>query len=507
MKLLSAAQMRALDAHVIGDLGVPGPTLMERAGRAVADAVADLLGAAPGPVVILCGKGNNGGDGLVAARLLHAAHRVVRVVLPFPPEALSPDARVMFDRAAGVPLSATIDDDALAAAAVVVDALLGTGVRGAAQGVIADLIDRTNRLRDGRGVLAVDLPSGVDTDTGQVAGPAMRAAHTLTLAAPKPALVLHPAAALVGAWRVADIGFPPDVLAAWPQAGEITEAAQAAAWLPPRPATAHKMGVGAALVIAGSYGMTGAAAMACTAAYRAGAGLVRLALPAPLVPALNAVLTEVVFRPLPSVAPGVLGHRAIAPLLDEAREVRAALIGPGLSRARVAALAIQRLVPALPCPLVVDADALTALAGDDAPWARRTHPTIITPHPGEMARLLNRPVAALEADRLATAREAAARFGAVTVFKGTPTVIAAPDGRTFVNPTGNPALAVAGTGDMLAGAITALLAQGAAPLHAAVLATYAGGRAADLLAAARGPRGLTVLDLIAALPDALAEMV
>ncbi len=505
MKLLTAAQTRALDAHVTGDLGIPGPTLMERAGAAVAEAALGMLYDSPGPVVVLCGKGNNGGDGLVAARLLHAAGYPVHVVLPFAPENLSPDAHLMHTRAAEVPMSATIDDAALAAAGVVIDALLGTGVSGPVYGVLGELIAQTNRIRGGRAVLAVDLPSGVDTDTGQLFGPALCAERTVTLALPKPALVLYPGAALAGVWTVADIGFPPDVVAGWPATAEIPEAAQAAAWLPVRPPTAHKMSVGAALIIAGSYGMTGAAAMACTAAYRAGAGLVRLGLPASLVPALNAALTEVVFRPLPAVPPGVLGHRAIASLLADARDVRAALIGPGLSRQRVTALAVQRLVPQLPCPLVVDADALTAMAGEET-WTQRTCPTVITPHPGEMARLLGRPVAELETDRLATAREAAKRFNAVTIFKGAPTVIAAPDGRVWVNPTGNAGLAVAGTGDVLAGAVTALLAQGVPAPEAAALAVYAGGRAAELIATEHGIHGMTALDLIEALPFALAEL-
>ncbi len=504
MKLLSAEQMRALDRHCIQELGIPGLELMERAGMAVTDAALGLQYDHSGVVLVLCGKGNNGGDGLVAARLLVESGIETHVVLPFTAEELSPDARAMHNRAvqAGVAMTAEVSDDALREAGVVIDALLGTGVTGPVRGVMGTLIERTNALRDGRGVLAVDLPSGVDTDTGQVYGPAMRAEATVTMALPKPCLVLYPGAALAGRWAVADIGFPPAVVAEWPAVAELTERAQAAVWIPHRPPTAYKGSVGELLVIAGSFGMTGAAAMAATAAYRAGAGLVRLALPAALTATLNAALTEVVFRPMPHTSAGTLSFHAVAPLRREAAQVRATLIGPGLSRNAATQHAVRRLVPALSSPLVVDADALTALADHDGCWRRAT-PTIITPHPGEMARLLNRPVDELERDRLGTAKQAAARFNAVTVFKGTPTVIAAPDGRAFVNPTGNPGLAVAGTGDVLAGTIAALLAQGVEPLAAAVLATYLGGLAADRLAATIGELGMTALDLIEELPGAM----
>lgn len=509
MKLLSAAQMRALDRHVIDELGVPGLGLMERAGEAVAATALEMCEEHDGSVLVLCGKGNNGGDGLVAARLLHGQGVPVQAILPFAPDNLSPDARAMYELAvgAGVRIAPTVDDDALAQAGIVIDALLGTGVTGAVRGEMADLIDRTNRLRAGRGVLGVDLPSGVETDTGTVYGPAMRCEVTITMALPKPCLLLYPGAELAGRWTVVDIGFPPEVLAAWPAVAEMPEFAQVAGWVPRRPATAHKASAGFVLIIAGSYGMTGAAVMASRAAYRSGAGLVRLSLPAALVPALNATLTEAVFRPMPATPAGTLGFQAVRPLLAEAAEVRATLIGPGLSRQKSTQLVIQRLVAQWPGPLVVDADGLTAMAGQDALWGQRQAPTVITPHPGEMSRLLGRPVPELEADRIATAKEAAQRFNAVTVYKGAPTVIAAPDGRCYVNPTGNPGLAVAGTGDVLAGSITALLGQGVPPLEAATLATYMGGMAAEMTTETIGIHGMTAPDLIDALPFAMRQLV
>ena len=429
----------------------------------------------------------------------------VEVILPFAPGELSPDAREMFDHAvaAGVPIGDCVFDAALADAGVVIDALLGTGVTGPVHGVMGELITRTNALRDGQGVLAVDLPSGVETDTGQVYGPAMRAEVTVTMALPKPCLLLHPGANLAGRWVVADIGFPREVVDGWPAVAEITERTQAASWLPPRPPTAYKNSIGTALIVAGSFGMTGAAAMASLSAYRSGVGLVRLALPASLVPVMNAALSEVVFHPMPQTPAGTLSFRAVSRLLAEAAQVQATLIGPGVSRNAATANAVRRLVAGWPGALVVDADALTAMAGHEELWQQRHAPTIITPHPGEMSRLLDKPVPMLEHDRLGTAREAAQRFNVVAVFKGTPTVIAAPDGCTFLNPTGNAALAVAGTGDTLAGSIVALLAQGVPALHAAALATFFGGLACEQITARQGLRGMTALDLSEGFPAAL----
>ncbi len=499
MKLLSTEQMRALDRHCIDKLGIPGLRLMEHAGEAVAGAALAMLPEHPGPVLVLCGKGNNGGDGLAAARLLQQRGAGVEVILPFAVADLSPDARAMLDFAleTGVSISDSISEAALAYAGVVIDALLGTGVTGPVHGVLGELIERTNAVRDGRGVLAVDLPSGVDADTGQAYGPAMRAEVTVTMALPKPGLVLYPGAELAGRWLAADIGFPREVVAGWPAVGEIPERAQAAGWLPERPPTSYKGSIGTALIIAGSLGMTGAAAMAALSAYRSGVGLVQLALPASLVPVLNATLTEVVFRPMPETSSGTLSFHAVARLRGEAGRVQAALIGNGMSRHAATANAIRRLVSTWPGPLVVDADGLTAMAGHGELWLQRKAPTIITPHPGEMSRLLGKPVTELERDRMGTAKDAARNFNVVAVFKGAPTIIAVPDGPAYVNPTGNAALAVAGTGDTLAGSIVAFLAQGVPAPQAAALACYIGGLASEQITARQGLRGMTSLDLIA----------
>lgn len=508
MKIVSAEQMRTLDRYVIEKVGIPGPVLMERAGEAVAEAVFGMSFDHPGPVLVLCGKGNNGGDGLVAARLLHEAGNEVRVILPFSQESLSLDAQLMYQRATerGVVIAPTVSDEELGGAGIVIDALLGTGVTGPVGGAMEQLIVRTNQLRGGRGVLAVDIPSGLNADTGKMDGPSIRAEVTVTMALPKPCLVLYPGAQQAGQWTVADIGFPPELVESIPGIAEIIERKQAASWIPKRPPNAYKSMVGTALIVAGSFGMTGAAAMASTSAYRTGVGLVRLALPASLVPVLNAALTEVVFRPVPETRAGTLNFAAVKSLLPEVSDVQAALIGPGLSRNGATEHAVRHFVQHWSGPLVVDADALTAMAGHDEIWHARTAPTIITPHPGEMSRLLGKPVADLEDDRIGAAKEAAKRFNAITVFKGAPTVIASPKGEAVVNPTGNAGLAVAGTGDVLAGSIVALLAQGVSALHAAVLATYVGGLAAEAITADLGIHGMTALDLIDGIPYALKSL-
>lgn len=324
----------------------------------------------------------------------------------------------MYDRAVavGVTVQPTISDTELQEAGVVIDALLGTGVTGAVTGVLGELITRTNAARGGRGVLAVDLPSGVQTDTGEILGPAIRAELTVTMALPKPCLVLYPGLQQAGQWYVADIGFPREIVEMQDGVGDITGRSDAASWLPYRPPTAHKHSVGWVLIVAGSFGMTGAAAMASTAAYRSGAGLVRLALPASLISTLNAALPEVVFLPMPEIRAGALGFQAVKQLLAEAGTVQAALIGPGLSHQAATQHAIRHFVANWAGPLVIDADALTALAGHEEVFTTRSAPTIITPHPGEMSRLLGTPVQELERDRLQTAKLAATRFRSQSTF-------------------------------------------------------------------------------------------
>ena len=483
-ELLTAAEMAEADRLTIAG-GVPGITLMEAAGRAVAEAAAALAPA--GPVVVVAGPGNNGGDGFVAARRLAAAGRVVRVVLLGDPAALRGDARLAFERWRGPVLPA---GSALPAAALAIDALFGAGLDRPLEGAAAALVEAIGRVP---AVLAVDLPSGIDGDSGAVLGTAVRADATVTFFRRKPGHLLQPGRGHCGPVTVADIGIDPAVLGAiGPRAFENLPGLWPEAARPPG-AAEHKYDRGHALVVSGPMLRTGAARLAAGAALRAGAGLVTLLSP-PDALAVNAgQLTAVMLRRID-------GPEALAAALAEPR-ARAVAIGPALGtgppeRALVAAAL------AAPPALVLDADALTLWEDDPAGLfaaiGRRPAPTVLTPHSGEFARLF--PDLA-EAPKPARARTAAMRSGAVVVLKGPDTVIAAPDGRIAINGNAPPWLATAGSGDVLAGIACGLLARGGPGFEAAAAAVWVHGAAG----AEAGP-GLTAEDLAPALRPVLRRL-
>lgn len=511
MKVATAAEMRELDRRTIEEYGLPGIALMENAGREVARKVEEILGGAAGrKVCIFAGKGNNGGDGFVAARHLAGSGAAVTVFLAGSPEGVGGDARINLDvlAAAGGEISQVsgqreMDRVALAAALAdcLVDALLGTGFRGEVSGELAEMVKILNTA--GKPVVAVDIPTGIDADTGQVCGVAVRASHTVTFALPKPGLLLQPGAEHAGAVTVAGIGFPARLLAeaALPQSA--VTAAYTRSLLPVRRPWAHKGTSGRVVVVAGSPGLTGAAALAATAAMRAGAGLVTLAVAESLNPIMAVKLTEVMTRPLPETAGGSLGLAAVPAVVELAAAADVLAIGPGLGRDGETAEAVREIVRAARCPLVIDADGLNALAGYTDSLLEAAALPVLTPHPGELSRLTGLPVPAINADRLAAAREAAARFGAIVVLKGAGTVVAYPDGEAFINTSGNAALATGGTGDVLAGVIAAFIAQGLTSHDAAVAGVYIHGLAGELAAAGRLV-GMAAGDLLAALPAAIA---
>jgi NAD(P)H-hydrate epimerase len=504
--LVSAAQMRALDRHTIEELGVPGEVLMESAGRAVVPAV--LAGLEPGDTVcVVCGPGNNGGDGLVVARHLHALGVPVRAALLA--ERLSGDAGAQLARAraAGVPIEGK--RWRAPASGVIVDALFGTGLARALAGDARASVRRINAARSARPgavrVVAVDLPSGLDADTGQVLGAAVAADATVTFGLPKLGLAFEPGRALAGRIRVARIGIAdvaPDVrLDAW-----LWTRAGAAAALPARPADGHKGTFGHALLVAGSEGKTGAAALCAEGAARVGAGLVTLACPAGLNDILEAKVTEAMTAPLPDTGARQFAAAAEDGIVALAATRSAVGLGPGIGRARETTALARALAKRIEVPLAIDADGAVAFAGELELLRGRRAPTVLTPHPGEAAALLGVKAARINADRAGCAREIARRSGAVVLLKGAGTAIAAPDGELIVNPTGGPALASGGTGDVLLGVVTGLLAQGLEPLRAAALAAYLHGAAADRIAARRGATGLLASELLPALPAAIAAL-
>jgi hydroxyethylthiazole kinase-like uncharacterized protein yjeF len=515
--LPDAETMRAVDRWAIEGQGVDGLELMERAGGGVARAVERL--APSGPVTVVCGKGNNGGDGLVAARHLRHAGRAVTVICVAPPQELSGDALTNLERLPGDPpvrLSGqpwTDGSSAQAAGrqaalpgvsgpdAVVVDALLGTGFAGEPHGVVAEAIDTVNGA--GAQVVSVDVPSGVDASTGVVAGEAVLASVTVTFHAAKPGLWIRPGKAHAGAVETIDIGIPRG--APMPSAiGLITSAIRGA--LPRRDASWTKFKSGQVMVVGGSRGLSGAPAMAARASMRAGAGYVTACVPSSLQPVLAAGGTpEMMTRGLAEDEGGSLLAIGVEVVLEASARAGALALGPGLGRADGAFAFARRLAREAAVPLVLDADGLNAHAQRLGELRARTAPTVLTPHAGELGRLLGRESEEIERERLLGVREAAQQSGAVTVLKGDDTLVAEPSGSVAVSMGGSPALATAGTGDVLTGVIAALLAQGLDAFTAAAAGVWlhaeAGREAARRLGVVEG---VIASDVIAALPAARA---
>jgi len=515
VKLATAAEMAAVDRCASECHGIAVVELMERAGRCTADAAELLLGPVRGrQVALFCGRGNNGGDGFVAARILRARGAVARVVLVGLPAELRPEARAAWDaaQAAGVELAACATASALDAARarasgvdLVVDALLGTGFTPPARDLARAAIGLINSL--GLPVLAVDIPSGLAADDGRVMGEAVRATATVTFGYPKPGLVLHPGARHVGRLWLADIGFPPDTDDLVAGELRVTTPGDLAPHLAARDPESHKGTFGHVLLVAGSRGMAGAAALAARGALRAGAGLVTAALPAAISPLLLPGLPEAMLLPLPDDGAPAGGRDAAAVVTENLSRFSALAVGPGLSRGGGTARLVRDLCAAADLPLLLDADALDALAaaGRQAISRRRT-PAVLTPHPGEISRLLGMSAAEVQADRVGAARACAGHFNAVVVLKGSRTVVAPPVGPSWINPTGNPAMAAAGMGDVLSGVIAAHLARGMAPLAAALLGVYLHGLAGDLAVVDSGPWGILASEVADRIPAAVRSL-
>jgi hydroxyethylthiazole kinase-like uncharacterized protein yjeF len=507
--LPDAETMRRVDRWAIDEQGVDSLELMERAGGAVAAAVERL--APDGSVAVYCGKGNNGGDGLVVARLLREAGRDVAVVCASPPGELEGDAGENLKRLPGdgpVRLdgspwrgkgagrgkrSSPLDDRV-----AIVDALLGTGFRGEPHGEIAAAIEELAKAA--APVISVDVPSGVDASTGVVAGAAVRAAATVTFHAAKAGLWIRPGKEYAGAVEVADIGIPRGA----PMASAIGLIEPTVlALLPRRSGSSTKFASGHVLVVGGSLGLTGAPAMASRAAMRAGAGYVTALVPAGLQQVLaGSGMPELMTRGLPE-SEGALSNVGVEQVLEATARGGALALGPGLGRTEQAAVFARRLARAAKLPMVLDADGLNAHAGRLAELTHRPAATVLTPHAGELGRLLELDSDEVEAERLRHVREASRRSGAIVVLKGDDTLVAAPDGHVAVSRGGSPALATAGTGDVLTGVIAALLAQRLDPFLAAAAGVLLHARAGRLAALAVGSAEAVIAgDVIEALARA-----
>lgn len=484
--------MRELDRRAIQELGVPGVVLMENAGRAVVEEIGARWGPLKGlRVHVVCGTGNNGGDGFVAARHLCLAGAEVRCSLAGEAARVRGDALTML-RLVDPDLLGPVDG--VGAAQVVVDAVLGTGVSGPPRGEAAEAIALIRRA--GVPVVAVDVPSGVDADTGAVAGEAVQADLTVTFGYPKRGLLLHPGAAHVGELVVRDIGFDwsrLDVPSRWC----LLTGERVSGWLPPRPAAAHKGDFGRLIVIGGSRGMTGAPTLAARAALRMGVGLVRVACPGEVEPIVSMGLTEAMTAPL--------HDWSVAEVSSHLEWADAVAAGPGLGAEGWMPERTLELLRGCRRPLVLDADGLNALAASGGTMKDRAGPTVLTPHPGEAARLLGVPVEEVQRDRPAAALELARRHGCVVVLKGAGTLVAegGETGRVGVCRLGNSGMATAGSGDVLTGAIGALLAAGEGAFEAACAGVYLHAWAGDRAALEIGGQGLLAGDIADRLPAAI----
>ncbi|WP_293840094.1 NAD(P)H-hydrate dehydratase [uncultured Phascolarctobacterium sp.] len=508
MKLVTAKEMKALDVQAQNDYAMPGILLMDNAAQAVAEAVHEALTALEGErVVIFCGGGNNGGDGLGAARWLQSYGVSVRAfIVGAALDAVQGDAALelaMFTKAGGRVEALSTEDDwvlaelAASKADVLVDALLGTGFHGELEGDVLRACELLNKSE--KYILAVDVPTGVNADNGAVSENAVRADHTVTMALVKTGLLLYPGREYCGDIELADISMPVKLVEEYQSDKYRLTDEIVRELLPLRKANAHKGDAGRVVICAGSPGYTGAAALASYAAVKAGAGLVSLYTPLSSRDVLAIKLTEVMVHGLLERMPGILGGGAASDVASNAEAADVLAIGPGLGTSESTQETVRTILQKITTPVVIDADALTALAGHTEILAAMQAQKVLTPHPGEMARLTGLEIAEIEADRINVAKKYAEEWQAIVVLKGAPTVIGCPNGTVYVNSTGNSSLATGGSGDVLTGIIAGLAAQEISLQEAAICGVYLHGLAAELTGI---DIGLAAGELAALLPQA-----
>ena len=503
MKIATVSQMRAMDKSAIEDYGIPETLLMENAGLAAYRVLRDRFPVHGRRILVFCGSGNNGGDGLVVARKIFSDGGQPKVVLLGDPECYRGAAAVNWKiiQSLAIPVQPyaspeALDED-LAACQLVVDAILGTGLSKPVRGAYAEVINRVNASR--RPVVSLDIPSGVHGDTGQIMGTAIRADLTVTFGLPKVGNLLYPGFANGGDLFVTHISFPP----ALTRSSDLAIALNGPPPLPDRDPAGHKGSFGDALFICGAAGYFGAPYLAAMALLKAGGGYARLAAPAAIVPTIAALGPELVFLPQTATAAGSLALANLDGLIDAARSRDMVIIGPGLSRDEETDRLVRRLVETLPQPLLIDGDGLTAVSTATESLADRPGETVLTPHLGEMTRLTGLTKAAIREDPVGVLQQTAARLKAYVVLKGAHSLIGCPDRRVFINTTGNHAMATAGAGDVLTGVIAAMRGAGL-PLDMAVCKGVAlHGAAGDIAAEAKGADGVTARDILENLPEAV----
>ncbi len=514
MRVLNAAQMRDADRQTVDDIGIPSMVLMENAGRQVVAALEAAYDDLPDRhVAVLCGCGNNGGDGFVVARTLYQRGVEVSVFVIGSLKTVKGDARLNVEILGrlGITVVEIADEQAwelhfseISKCELIVDAIFGTGLKSPLAGMLETVVADINASLIP--VISVDLPSGLSADHAEPIGDCIRAAITVTLAAPKLPLVLPPGESKAGNIVVADIGIPPAVIEnlAGPRLELLTREAMRE-MIQPREADSHKGDFGRVLLVAGSRGKTGAAHLAALGALRSGAGLVSIATPQSSQPILAAMGAEYMTLPLEETADGRVAAGAVERVLEFEQDVIA--IGPGLGTGPDVTAFVEAVIERSEGPLVLDADALNALAADpDRLQGGGTRPIVITPHPGEMARLAGTSVEEVQASRLDVARDFAVAHQIYVVLKGYRTLVATPEGKVFINPLGNPGMATGGTGDVLTGVLAAWLAQLLDAEGACKLAVYLHALAGDLAEADEGEVAMTASDLAGHLGDAVLEL-
>ena len=511
MYLVTANEMQKMDRSTIESFGLPGRILMENAGRGATQFFLDQFKNAENKKIgVIAGRGNNGGDGFVIARYLAQKGISVTVYL------LSEHQKVSGDASANLKLlsplkvpviempdakSFSAHKTAMRHEAIWIDAIFGTGLRSDVKGFFKDVIDFINRLN--KPVFAVDIPSGLNSDTGQPCGACIRADATATFAFAKTGHFMFPGADYTGNLKIIDIGVPPHIAHDVGPLQYLLTPDLIRAVFSPRPSDAHKGHTGHLLVIAGSTGKTGAAVMTATSAMRSGAGLVTLGIPASLNPILEAQVIETMTEPLPETVKGILDETSVNRIMDLLSDKKCLAIGPGIGTAPETQKLFKNLLQENTKPVVIDADGLNILAGHIEILKDLDTPVVLTPHPGEMARLISTTSANVQKDRIKCARDFAEKFNVHVVLKGARTIVAHPDGRVFINPTGNPGMASGGMGDVLTGVIAGFIAQGHQPELAAHAGVYLHGATADSLAKNKGPFGYLATDGMNTLPEVI----
>lgn len=515
MYLVTASEMQAMDGLTIDSFGIPGRVLMENAGRGAAQFLLDqFVASMKVSVGVIAGKGNNGGDGFVIARYLAQKGIDVKVYL------LAKSNTVKGDAAANLKLLSLLeiavveipDENSFSKHksdmrhhGLWVDAILGTGLQSDVKGYFRDVINFLNDLH--KPIFAVDVPSGLNSDTGQICGACIHAQATATFGFAKTGLMLYPGAAHTGKLKIVDIGIPNYIAQKIEPRQFLLTPNQVQNHFQPRPADAHKGRTGHLLVVAGSTGKTGAAAMTAMSAMRSGAGLVTLALATSLNQMVESQMLEAMTEPLPEITGGALGESAFEDVMKLMAGKKCLAIGPGLGQAEETKNLVCRIIKESPIPVVVDADGLNNLAGQTKILPQLEVPILLTPHPGEMARLLDTTVATVQQDRIEISREFAMNFRVHVILKGARTVIAHPDGKIYINPTGNSGMASGGMGDVLTGVIAGLMVQGFSPESAAHAGVYLHGAAADTLVEKIGPYGFLAGDVMNAIPGEIRKLI